>query len=213
MSSILGVKICGLSTENSVKAALQAGANYIGFVFFPRSPRNVTPAKAAELAKLTSIPSVAVTVDMDDAGLDALFATFTPDYLQLHGGETPSRAKEIKQRYKVKVIKAISVQNMQDISRGTAYEDVADMLMFDTKPANKGLPGGTGISFDWKLLTGREFARPWFLSGGLGANNIEKAARISGARYLDASSLLETTPGVKSDEKIMEFVKKAKSII
>lgn len=206
------VKICGLSTESSVQAAMQAGANYIGFVFYPRSPRKVTPAQASSLAKLTSIPSVAVTVDADDEGLDAILAEFKPDYIQLHGNEMPARVSEIKQRYNIPVIKAISVQNAQDVSRGTAYENVADMLMFDTKVSNKGIPGGTGVSFDWKLLSGREFAKPWFLSGGLGTDNIEQAVRISGAALLDASSKLESIPGLKSDTLIKTFVDKVKSI-
>lgn len=204
------VKICGLSTEEAVLAA--STADFIGFVFFPRSPRNVTPELAARLSTLApKVPAVAVTVDMPNAEIQAMLKYFRPAYLQLHGKETPERVQEVKTRFGIPIIKAISVESGDDIAKAHAYESAADMLLFDAK-VPKGLPGGNGLAFDWQLLANREFGKPWFLSGGLSADNVEEALRISGAGLVDVSSGLETAPGVKSPELIKAFIRKAKAI-
>jgi phosphoribosylanthranilate isomerase len=202
-------KICGLTTIDAVAAA--GDADHLGFIFFPRSPRNLTPYKAAELAAHSDIPAVAVTVDPDDDLLEAIFSEFSPDYIQLHGNESPERVKQIEDRFNRPVIKAFGIQTAQDITASKAYKNVADMLMFDAK-LPKGMPGGNGVSFDWKILAGQQFNKPWFLSGGLAIDNVEEAVRISGAKMVDVSSSLESAPGVKNPELVRAFVKKVKSI-
>lgn len=205
------VKICGLSTEDAVIAARDAGADFLGFVFFARSPRNVTPALANELSALApKIPAVAVTVDMTDDAFAQMLQHFRPAFLQLHGKESPARVQEVKAKFGIPIIKAICVESGDDIAQAYAYEATADMLLFDAK-APKGLPGGNGLAFDWQLLANREFGKLWFLSGGLHANNVEEALRISGAGLVDVSSGLETAPGVKSPELIRQFIARVKS--
>lgn len=212
-----GVKICGLTSEEAVAAS--RGADFIGFVFYPPSPRNLAPARAAKLAALSEAASVAVTVDPDDALLERVFRDFSPDYLQLHGMESPQRVLEIKARYAVPVIKAFRVAQAADIESTHAYEDVADYFLFDAKvraPRKDGdaaLPGGNGVAFDWTLLRGQIFTRPWFLSGGLGVGNVAEAIHASGAAAVDASSLLESSPGVKDPEKVRAFVRHVKAIL
>ena len=163
------IKICGLNSEIAVRAAAQA--DFAGFIFFPRSPRYVTPADAADLARLLPRPvkRVAVLVDPDDATLDHTLAAFDADLIQLHGAETPERVAAIKRRFNRSVIKALSVREAADFAPADSYADTVDWLMFDAKPPKRrgALPGGNAVSFDWKLLAGRVFARPWFLSGGL----------------------------------------------
>lgn len=202
----LHVKICGLSTENSVRKAVECGASYVGFVFFRRSPRNVTAEAAAKLAMHAgSVPTVAVLVSPSDEDITGILAHFKPHYLQLHGKESPERVREIKQRFGLPVIKALSVSNAADIDAAAQYESVADMLLLDAKVTG-GLPGGNGANFDWALLKGRKFGLPWFLSGGLNADNVEEALRVSGAALLDISSGVESAPGVKSPELIHKFL-------
>jgi phosphoribosylanthranilate isomerase len=206
------VKTCGLKTLDAVLAAKEAGADYLGFIFFEKSPRNITAAEAAKLATFApAIPVVAVTVDADDAALSAILKDFTPAYLQLHGKESPTRVAEVKQKFGLPVIKALSIKTAEDVQAAHAYEEAADMLMFDAKSTGP-LPGGNGLAFDWQLLAGQNFTKPWFLSGGLNADNVEQAVRISGAKLLDVSSGLETAPGVKSPELIKAFVKIAKGV-
>ncbi len=206
------VKICGLSTQDAVLAARDAGADFLGFVFFPRSARNVTPELAAKLSALApQIPAVAVTVDITDEAIKEILQHFSPAYLQLHGHESPARVQEVKATFGIPVIKAIGVESGDDIAKAHAYEAAADMLLFDARVPN-GLPGGNGLAFDWQFLASREFSKPWFLSGGLHANNVEEALRISGAGLVDVSSGLETAPGVKSPELIKAFIRQAKSL-
>ena len=207
------VKICGLSNETGVRAVSQAGAEYAGFVYFERSPRHVTPMRAAVLKKGLSpqIKTVSVLVDPDDGVMREIKSIFAPDFLQLHGSESPQRVAEIKKIFSIKVIKAVKVSSAADIAAASAFYDVADMLMFDaTPPKDALLPGGNGAAFDWSLLAGKTFPLPWFLSGGLDARNVRSAIRQSGATMVDVSSGVESSPGVKDPERIAQFVKAAK---
>jgi phosphoribosylanthranilate isomerase len=205
----LKVKICGLTTAEAVKAA--EGADFAGFIFYPPSPRHLDAKKAATLAAHTTAKKVAVVVDADDAYLKEIVTTLKPDYLQLHGDETPARVREIKSAFGIPAIKAIRVASGDDAARAHAFEEIADMLLFDARPP-KGLPGGNGLAFDWRILANRSFVKPWFLSGGLTADNIEEAVRISGAKMVDVSSSLESDPGIKDPSLVQEFVKKAKNL-
>jgi phosphoribosylanthranilate isomerase len=202
-------KICGLSTPEAVKAAVDGGAAYVGFIFFPRSPRYVTPEAAARLAQgargRTKI--VAVTVDPDDALLEHLAATLRPDLLQFHGKETPARVRDAALRAGTGAIKALPVETRADVDAAMAYESVVDHLMFDAKPApDAALPGGVGTKFDWAVLDGRRFARPHFLAGGLDPWNASVAVRQSGAPMLDVSSGVERGPGIKDPALITAFL-------
>ncbi len=202
-------KICGLSTPEAVKAALDGQASHIGFVFFPKSPRDIDPQTAARLA----IPArakariVAVTVDPDDALLDRLMATLKPDLIQVHGKEAPNRVRDIAVRTGAGVIKALSVSTSVEIEAARAFEEVAEHLMFDAKPPKDSeLPGGTGARFDWTLLKGRRFARPWFLAGGLDPWNVREAIEQSDAPLVDVSSGVERGAGLKDPALIASFL-------
>lgn len=201
------IKICGLNSESAVQTVTAAKADYAGFVFFPRSPRHVTLERAAELKALlpATIQSVSVLVDPDDALIAQVQSILKPDYIQLHGKETPERVAAIKNTG-AKIIKAISVRSGDDVAQAGRYA-AADMLMFDAKAPEDALPGGNGLSFDWVLLKGREFAKPWFLSGGLNPDNVAQALGATGARQVDVSSGVESAPGVKDATLIEQFVK------
>ncbi len=209
------VKICGLSTPETVQAAIDGGADLIGFVFFPKSPRNITPDRAAQLAaparakgvKAGGVKVAAVTVDASDALIDAIAATLRPDLIQLHGHESPERAAEVRARSGAGVVRALRVSQAADLDQASAFEGVVDYLMFDAKaPAGAALPGGNGAAFDWTLLAGRRFARPWFLAGGLNPGNVTEALRITGAPMVDVSSGVEAAPGVKDPALIKAFL-------
>jgi phosphoribosylanthranilate isomerase len=206
------VKICGITTEDALNAAVKNSADYVGFVFYPQSPRHISIEKAKNLAKLapSKISIVAVVVDATNDELDYLFSIWTPHYLQLHGDETVARVAEIQRRYGVPVIKAISVLSTDDLARSRTYEGTADMLLFDAKVPTAELPGGNGISFDWTLLKTLNFSLPWFLSGGLNLNNIEQALRITNPPAVDASSGLESEPGIKDPDLIAAFLERIK---
>ncbi|MEF3365885.1 phosphoribosylanthranilate isomerase [Methylocystis sp. 9N] len=202
------VKICGLSTPETLRAAIDAGADFAGFVFFEKSPRHLGLEAARRLGPIAQgrIRKVALTVDADDAALDAIVAALAPDYLQLHGAETPARVKEVKTRYGLPLIKAIGVAARNDVETAGDYEGVADIILFDAKPApGAAVPGGAGVSFDWDLLRGVT-AKDWMLSGGLDSENVAEAIRRSGARAVDVSSGVERERGVKDAEKIAAFV-------
>jgi phosphoribosylanthranilate isomerase len=203
-------KICGLSTPDAVRAALDGGASHLGFVFFGRSPRDIAPEAAhglAEPARTRNIKVTAVTVDPDNALLDRLMATLKPDFIQLHGKETPARAREVAVRTGVGVIKALAVSDASDIDAANAFESVVDHLMFDARPPKGAdLPGGTGSRFDWTLMAGRRFARPWFLAGGLDPWNVADALRLSAAPLVDVSSGVERGPGLKDAALITAFL-------
>lgn len=210
------VKICGLSTQESVAAAIEGGADFLGFVFYPRSPRNVTPDQAADLVKPVpaSVRTVALTVDADDALLKTIAATMRPGLLQLHGHETPERVADIRSRFDTPVMKVLSVASADDVAKAGAYEPVADMLMFDAKPPKEmkdALPGGNALRFDWQLLAGAHFGKPWLLAGGLTPDNVAEAIRTSGAPGVDVSSGVEDAPGRKSIPLIRAFLRAAKA--
>ena len=203
-------KICGLSTPESVTAAVTGGAAFVGFVFFAKSPRNLDPEAAARLAtpfRQGPVKTVAVTVDPDDALVDRLMATLKPDLIQVHGKETPSRVREIAQRSGVGIIKAFSVSSAADVDQANAFDGVVEHLMFDARPVEgSALPGGTGARFDWSLLEGRRFSRPHFLAGGLDPWNVGEAIKASGAPLVDVSSGVERGPGLKDPALITAFL-------
>ncbi|MES1990373.1 MAG: phosphoribosylanthranilate isomerase [Pseudomonadota bacterium] len=211
------VKICGLSTPDTVQAAVDAGADYLGFNFFPRSPRYVTPHLAAELARLVpdTVLNVALAVDADDAMLDEIVKALKPDILQFHGSETPGRLVELKARYGLTLMKAIPVSGPEDLEKSMLYRDSADLLLFDAKPPKSmanALPGGNGLTFDWSLLAGQKPETPWMLSGGLDPDNVAEAIRVTGAEAVDVSSGVETAPGQKNAGLIEKFIKAAKAV-
>lgn len=209
MTDPIRVKICGLTTPEQVEAAAAAGAAYVGFVFFPKSPRAVTPAQAAELALVTpaGVAKVALVVNASDAELDEITETVPLDMLQLHGSETPERVAEIRARYGLPVMKAIGIADEDDLAAIDLYSDVADQLLIDAKPPkNADLPGGNGLSFDWRLVKRKYWRRPWMLAGGLTPENAAEAVRMTGARQLDVSSGVEDAPGEKNPERIQAFV-------
>ena len=203
-------KICGLSTPEAVSAALDGGASHIGFIFFAKSPRNIDPEAAARLAapaRTKNVKVCAVTVDPDDEFLDRLVAALSPDIVQFHGKETPARTHAIAQRTGRGVVKVIPVSDASDIAQASAYEPIVEHLMFETKPPKDAeMPGGLGHSFDWNLMSGRRFARPWFLAGGLDPWNVAEAVRQSGAPIVDVSSGVERGPGLKDPALITAFL-------
>jgi phosphoribosylanthranilate isomerase len=212
----VAAKICGLNSEAAVAAAVEGGAAYLGFVFYPPSPRAVSPARAAELCAAVSsgIQRVALFVDADDAAIGAVLDAAPIDILQFHGGESPERVAEIRCRFKRRVMKAIAVAAPEDVRAAARYEDDADLLLFDAKPPRRAdaLPGGNGLAFDWRLIAGRPWRRPWMLSGGLTAALLPEAVRVSGAEAVDISSGVERRPGDKDPEKIREFLAVARTL-
>ncbi len=213
--SDLSVKICGLSQAEHVAAAVEAGAKYIGFVFFPKSPRNVSleQARALALEVPPGVAKVALVVNADDAFLDDLTATVPLDMLQLHGSESPERVADIKARYGLPVMKAVGVGDASDLAALDSYGAVADQLLVDTKaPKGADLPGGNGATFDWTLIAGRRWPVPWMLAGGLTQDNVAEAVRVTGARQVDLSSAVETAPGHKDSGLIQSFLAAARDI-
>jgi phosphoribosylanthranilate isomerase len=202
-------KICGLSTQEAVSTAALHGADYIGCVFFPPSPRYVTPRQASSITVTLPdhVKKVAVTVSMSNSELDALLTEFVPDYLQLHGTESLQRVHELRMRYGIPIIKALPVSSADDISIAHAYAVFSDMLLFDAKPPKDStLPGGNGVAFDWSLLKDEYFDCPWFLSGGITCQNVRQAIEQSGANMVDISSGVESSPGVKDHTLIEQFL-------
>jgi len=204
----LEIKICGLKTEQAVTAALSGGASHIGFIFFPKSPRNVDVETAARLGRLASgrAKAVAVTVNADDQTLERIVDIVQPDVLQFHGSESPERLDDIKKRYGLPVMKAISVREAQDLLALSAYREVADRFLLDAKPpVGAQLPGGNGIPFDWSLLASLDGEVDYMLSGGLNAANIAEALAIARPRGIDISSGVERAPGEKDPDLIRAF--------
>jgi phosphoribosylanthranilate isomerase len=207
------VKICGLSTPETMEAALKAGADMVGLVFFEKSPRHVTLEAAKGLAARARQRAeiVALTVDADDAALDAIVRALEPEYLQLHGRETPERVDEIQRKFGVSAIKALGVVEAADFLVADAYAS-ADALLIDAKPPRgSALPGGNGVAFDWRLARGFSPRKPWMLSGGLDDGNVGAAIRLSLARSVDVSSGIESAPGVKDAAKIRAFIDAARA--
>jgi phosphoribosylanthranilate isomerase len=204
----LDIKICGLKTEEALEAALAGGASHVGFIFFSKSPRNIAPAEAGRLreAARSRAKAVAVTVDADDAALDAIVAAMAPDMLQLHGKETPARVTEVKTRYDLPVMKAFSVREATDLENIAVYRGVADRFLLDAKPpAGSDLPGGNGVPFDWRLLAGLDAGVDYLLSGGLNAANVGEALRLTNPPGIDISSGVESAPGIKEAALIDGF--------
>jgi phosphoribosylanthranilate isomerase len=202
-------KICGVSTPEAVRAALDGGAGFLGFMFFERSPRKVTPEAAARLAQPVQgrAKVVAVTVDPSDAELDHIVSGLRPDLIQLHGRESPARVREIAARSGAGVVKVVPVSEASDVDAARDYETVVEHLMFETKPPKHAeRPGGLGATFDWTLLAGRRFSRPWFLAGGLDPWNVGEAIAASGAPMVDVSSGVERGPGLKDPALITAFL-------
>jgi phosphoribosylanthranilate isomerase len=202
-------KICGLSTRPALDAALHGGAAFVGFVFFAASPRRVSLEAAADLAAVARGRAgiVALTVDPNDALLEAIVARVAPDFFQLHGRETPARAGDVATRTGARVIKALPVSAAADLDRAAAFEDAVDHLMFDARPpAGAARPGGHGQAFDWTLLAGRRFRNPWLLAGGLNPDNVAEAIAASGAPIVDVSSGVEGADGLKDAALIARFL-------
>ncbi|MFC5385883.1 phosphoribosylanthranilate isomerase [Aquamicrobium segne] len=207
---VLDTKICGLKTTEALDAAVKGGASHVGFIFFPKSPRHVTPQEAAKLRAHSGgkAKAVAVTVDADDMVLDAIVKTMQPDMLQLHGTESPERVAEVKRRYRLPVMKAFAIHDQADLARIAPYRGIADRFLFDAKaPAGSRLPGGNGVRFDWNLLAGLDAGIDYMLSGGLNAANIGDALRLVKPSAIDISSGVESAPGVKDTRLIEEFFK------
>lgn len=212
MSQIIRTKICGLTRPEDVAAACAAGAGYLGFNFFPKSPRYVSPETARMLA-LDVPPGVAkvgLVVDADNAVLDGICETVPLDIIQLHGSETPERVAEVKARYGLPVIKAFGIRDPEDTELIARYSRVADQLLIDAKaPKGSELPGGNGLVFDWRLLAGRRWAVPWMLAGGLTPDNVALAIQMTGATQVDVSSGVEAAPGLKDAALMNAFVRNA----
>jgi phosphoribosylanthranilate isomerase len=208
------VKICGLSTRETLDVALDAGADMVGFVFFPPSPRHLSLAAARDLGKQPKgrAAKVALTVDADDATLGNIVEALQPDILQLHGKESVARVRDIKQKFGLQVMKVIAVETAADLGGVPAYADVADRILFDARaPAEATRPGGLGAVFDWHVLKKVERKLAFMVSGGLDAQNVAEAVRVTGASGVDVSSGVERSPGVKDPELIRAFIRAARA--
>lgn len=202
------VKICGINSVEAADAAVDAGADFAGLVFYRKSPRNLAPEQAHALAARMRgrLSLVALFADAGDEEIAAAIGAVAPDFLQLHGGESPERVSAVRARFGVPVIKAVAIAEASDLVGSMRY--VADMLLFDAKGAS---PGGNGAAFDWQLLRGRSFSKPWLLAGGLNAGNVGRAVQATGAPGVDVSSGVETAPGVKDARMIREFISEARA--
>ncbi|MEK6215601.1 MAG: phosphoribosylanthranilate isomerase [Boseongicola sp.] len=212
MTGSIPVKICGLTTPETIAAAVDAGAAYVGFNFFPKSPRYLTIEAARALAFdiPEGVAKVALTVDADDVLLDQITANVPLDMLQLHGSESVQRVAEVKKRYGLPVIKAVGIAEAADLKAIDDYSSVADQILVDAKPPKDAiLPGGNGLTFDWRLIAGRRWSVPWLLAGGLTPDNVAEAVRLTGAKQVDVSSGVESAPGVKDAAAIPAFIEAA----
>jgi phosphoribosylanthranilate isomerase len=208
------VKICGLTEPAGLAAAIAAGAAYVGFVFFPKSPRNLSIDAARDLALGVppGVAKVALTVDATDDALDAILRAVPIDMLQLHGHESPARVADVRARHGLPVMKALGVAGEEDLPQVEAYAAVADQILVDAKPPKGAdLPGGNGLAFDWRLVAGRRWPVPWMLAGGLTADNVAEAIRTAGAPGVDVSSGVERARGVKDPARIAAFVAAARA--
>ncbi len=209
MKRTIRTKICGLTTSETVSAAVEAGAAYIGFNFFPKSPRYVTVERAREIAREVpeGVGKVGLVVDPDNDTLDKITEQVPLDFIQLHGHEAPDRVAEIRNRYGLPVIKAVGIRDAGDLDALDIYEAVADQVLVDAKPPKDAiLSGGNGLPFDWELIAGRHWDKPWLLAGGLTVENVAEAIARTGARQVDLSSGVETAPGVKDPALIRAFL-------
>ena len=209
-------KLCGLKTLDDVEAASLAGAGYVGFVFFQKSPRNLDIQTAQRLASNVpvGITKVALVVNASDTLLDDIISTVSIDMLQLHGSETLTRVSEVRMRYGLPIMKAVGIANASDIKKAHSYAKVADQLLLDAKPvAGVDLPGGNGLCFDWGLLRGQTWSIPWMLAGGLTPENVAAAVKLSGAKQVDVSSGIEMNPGQKDPKLMARFIQNASAQI
>jgi phosphoribosylanthranilate isomerase len=214
----ISAKICGISSSAAAQTAIAEGAAFLGFIHFSRSPRHIELTAMSEL--MLSLRTggatqklVSVVVDPDDAMIATLRDHVKPDLIQLHGKETPDRLVAIRQAMGVPVIKALSISEAADLTAAQAFDSVADYLLFDAKPPkDAALPGGLGLSFDWTLLRGYNGEKPWFLAGGLTPDNVAEAVTISGTKYVDVSSGVESAPGVKDADLISGFLRTVKAL-
>ena len=211
------VKICGLNSHAAVASAIAGGASHVGFVFYPASPRAIDPAKAATIS--AQVPAgvfkVGLFVDAADREIEATLAEVRLDMLQLHGDEMPRRVKDLRRRFGLPVMKALRIASAADVAAADEYLPAADWLLFDAKPPPEmagALPGGNALRFDWSLIAGRRWAKPWMLSGGLNTGNLAAAVAATGASTVDVSSGVEDAPGRKNPEKISAFLKLAASL-
>ena len=206
------VKICGLTTLNTLSAAINSGATYVGFVFFEKSPRHLTIEQAIKMANIVpdGICKTALVVDPSDKDLDDLLDKVPVDMIQLHGHESVERVSEVKDKFGLPVMKAVGISDESDLVNLYEHSRIADQILVDAKPPkNAVLPGGNGLSFDWKLLAGRRWSTPWMLAGGLNSSNLLQAAKLTGARQFDVSSGVETSTGVKDIKLISDFIQAA----
>ncbi len=211
----VAIKICGLSTVEAVEAAVAGGAAYVGFVFFPPSPRAVTVDALATLAAPVpdAVERVGLFVNASFEDMEAAVATGCLDMLQLHGSESPGLVAQIKERFGLPVMKAVAIAGEDDIARARQYEITADRLLFDAKPPPGATrPGGNALSFDWRLIAEQDWVLPWMLAGGIDAGNLARAVAASGAGAVDVSSGVEDEPGVKNTDKIREFLALARTL-
>ncbi len=210
---IAAIKICGLNNEISIRTVIKSAADFAGFVHYPKSPRHITIERASSLKSLlpASIKSVSVLVDPDNELLSDIESKMRPDFFQLHGKETPQRVQEIKNKFpNTGIIKAISVRTNSDIVQASSFYSLVDFVLFDAKPAPGMIEGGNGMVFDWSLLSGKTIPAKWFLSGGLNPENIKEAIAQTGAKFVDVSSGVEDSPGVKNPGLIEKFIKMAR---
>ena len=217
MLSKLTVKICGMNSQTAVDAAIASGVDYLGFVFFPPSPRSLTPEFASSLMEERSddFKVVAVVVNPSDKLLEEITNHLAPDIFQLHGSETAEDITNIKQKFNTKIIKAIKISKLEDFEEVSKFDKVADFMLFDAAaPENTthSLPGGNGISFNWNWLSDASLETPWFLSGGINISNINEAIKITGATAVDVSSGVEDKAGIKNNKKIIEFMKTVRTL-
>ena len=210
------VKICGLVSADAVDVSVEAGADMLGFVFFPPSPRSLSVADAAALTARVPdhVTCVALSVDADDPILDAIATDAGVDMMQLHGHEPLERVAEVRDRYGLPVIKAVAIAGPEDVAKGHTYANVADRLMFDAKPPNDATrPGGNALAFDWQLIAGENWPKPWILAGGLTPKNVADAITASGATGVDVSSGVEDAPGVKNPDRVRGFIAAARGAV
>ncbi|MEM5583295.1 phosphoribosylanthranilate isomerase [Roseibium sp. AS2] len=211
--SDIKVKICGLSTEDTMEAALEAGADMVGLMFYPKSPRHVSLSQACRLADMArgKAEIVAVTVNMDLDGLSRIKELVAPDTIQFHGSEAPESLAAVKVMHGTAIMKAVAVSEAADLEQAQYYAIVADRILFDAKPpAGADLPGGNGVAYDWALLKGLDLGKPYMLSGGLDPSNVAEAIRVSGVSEVDVSSGVERDKGVKDADLIRAFLAAAK---
>lgn len=212
MSGQTRVKICGVTRPQDIDAVAEAGAQYVGLNFFPKSPRFVSPGTARELAIAAplGLAKVGLFVDADDAAIDAVLDKTPLDFLQLHGQETPERLADLRARHGLPIIKAVGVATQEDLAKLDLYEACANMVLVDAKPPKDAvLPGGNGVRFDWRLIANRRWSVPWMLAGGLTPENVAEAISLTGARQVDTASGVESAPAIKDPQMIAQFCKAA----